>query len=170
LTGAGLLRCWNDGSPQEIGGVIPATGGAPESSLDVAVNRFGSTVMALIEDGIPVAFQSGRFRMISNVNNAVDVDSGMGHACTLIDDGTVKCWGSNYYGQLGRDSRTSSPDPQTVLNVSTAWQLAVGKYHACVMIASSSPGLSDIQCWGFNKDGQLGNGTNENSLVPVFVK
>jgi len=46
----------------------------------------------------------------------------------------------------------------------------VGKYHACVLITSSIPGIDDIQCWGLNKDGQLGNGTNENSLVPVFVK
>jgi alpha-tubulin suppressor-like RCC1 family protein len=163
LTSAGLLRCLSNGSAQELGGL-------PEASLDVAVNRFGSTIVALIEDGIPVTYQSGRFKTIEGVTKAVDVDSGFGHVCSLINNGLVECWGSNYYGQLGRNSRSSSTDPQPVLNVSGAWQLAVGKYHACVLITSNTPGQNDIQCWGLNKDGQLGNGTNESSPVPVFVK
>ena len=170
LTGAGLLRCLSGGNAQDLGGFIPVTGQSPQISLDVAVNRFGALVVALIEDGIPVAFQGGQFDAINDVTHAIDVDSGLGHVCALVDDGTVKCWGSNYYGQLGRNSKTSSQDPQLVLNVSGAWQLAVGKYHACVLITSSIPGTNDIQCWGLNKDGQLGNGTNVNSLVPVFVK
>jgi len=170
LTGSGLLRCLSGGSAQEIGGIIPVSGGLPAAGLDVAVNRFGSVVLALIENGVPVAFQSGQFREISAVNQAIDVDSGLGHACALLSNGTVECWGANYYGQLGRNSRISNPDPQPVQTLSGAWQLAVGKYHACVLITATLPGTDDIQCWGFNKDGQLGNGTNENSLVPVFVK
>lgn len=170
LTSAGLLRCLNDGSPQDLGGIVPVTGQSPEASLDVAVNRFGPVVMALNEAGIPITYQAGRFREVSNVDHAIDVDSGLGHLCALLQDGTVKCWGSNYYGQLGRNTQASSPDAQGVLNLSSAWQLAVGKYHACVLIVSSTPGTDDIQCWGLNKDGQLGNGTNLNSPVPVYVK
>ena len=169
LTNAGLLRCMNGASIQDLGG-LPTTGGSSETSLDVAVNRFGSLVMALIEDGIPVAFQAGQFQEINNVNHAIDVDSGLGYVCTLIADGSVKCWGSNSYGQLGRNSIISSQEPQAVLNVSSAWQIAVGKNHACVLITSNNPGKDDIQCWGLNTDGQLGNGTNVNSSLPVFVK
>ena len=170
LTGAGLLRCMSGGSAQNLGGIVPVTGGSPESNLDVAVNRFGSLIMALSEDGVPIAFQAGKFKEISNVSQAVDVDSGLGHVCTLINDGTVKCWGANSYGQLGSNSQTGSTEPLPVLNVSSAWQLAVGKNHACVLITSNDPGTDRIQCWGLNKDGQLGNGTNENSSVPVYVK
>ena len=170
LTSSGLLRCLSEGAAQEIGGIIPVSGGLPEAGLDVAVNRFGPVVMALIKNGVPVAFQSGQFRAISDVSQAIDVDSGLGHACALLSNGTVECWGANYYGQLGRNSKISNQDAQFVLNLSSAWQLAVGKYHACVLITSSIPGTDDIQCWGLNKDGQLGNGANENSLVPVFVK
>jgi alpha-tubulin suppressor-like RCC1 family protein len=170
LTGNGLLRCLSGGTAQEIGGIIPAAGGSPETSMDVAVNRFGSLIMALIKDGIPVAFQSGRFKLINDVTQAVDVDSGSSHTCVLLSDGAVKCWGSNTYGQLGRNSTVSSSNPQTVLNISGAWQLAVGKNHACVLITSNNPGTDDIKCWGLNSDGQLGNGTNVNSSIPVFVK
>ena len=170
LTGVGLLRCSSEGTNQDLGGFIPQTGLSPEISLDVAVNRFGPLVMALNEDGVPVKFLDGQFEAISGVSHAVDVDSGLGHICALLDNGTVTCWGSNYYGQLGRNSKTSSQNPKLVLNVSSAWQLAVGKYHACVLITSGTPGTNDIQCWGLNSDGQLGNGTYVNSPVPVFVK
>jgi alpha-tubulin suppressor-like RCC1 family protein len=170
LTGNGLLRCLSNGMAQEIGRINPPTGGSPEASVDVAVNRFGSLIMALIKEGIPVAFNGGRFKVIGNVTQAVDVDSGLGHTCVLLSDGTVKCWGSNAYGQLGTNSTVSSVNPQPVLNLSGAWQLAVGKNHACVLITSNNPGTDDIKCWGLNGDGQLGNGTNINSSVPVLVK
>lgn len=170
LTSAGLLRCFIRGLAQDIGGIAPVRDGVSEPGLAVAVNRFGSLVMALTEDGVPVVFQSGTSKAIRDVNDAVDVDSGLAHVCALLSNGTVECWGSNYYGQLGRNSTTSSQEPQPVVNLGSAWQLAVGKYHACVLITSTIPGTDDIQCWGLNKDGQLGNGTNENSPVPVFVK
>jgi alpha-tubulin suppressor-like RCC1 family protein len=170
LTSAGLLKCMSSAGTQNIGGPTAGTGQSPETSLDVAVNRFSSLIMALNEEGIPVEFQNGKFKEIKDVSNALDVDGGLGHVCTLLNNGTVKCWGANYYGQLGINSKVSSQSPQLVQGVSGAWQLAVGKYHACVLITSSVPGLNDIQCWGLNRDGQLGNGTNVDSLVPVFVK
>jgi alpha-tubulin suppressor-like RCC1 family protein len=162
LTSTGLLRCLNDNKANDLAG--------QSSALDIAVNRFGSSVMALNGEGVPVIFQSGAFQTIRNVNNAFDIDSGSGHMCALLRDGTVKCWGANSYGQLGRDNWTASPDPQIVLNVSGAWQLDVGRNHACVLITSATPSTRDIQCWGLNTDGQLGNGTNVNSAIPVFVK
>ena len=167
LTGAGLLRCLNNGSAQDLG--QPA-GTSPETSLDVAVNRFGPIVIALNSKGIPVTFRLGQSQQVSNVNQAIDVDSGLGHLCALENSGSVKCWGSNYYGQLGINSQVNSPIPQPALTGTAAWQLAVGKYHACVLLTTNTPGTDDIQCWGLNKDGQLGNGSNENSSVPVFVK
>lgn len=164
LTSNGLLRCLKSNSTDDL------SGQSLDTTLDVAVNRFGSAVMALNSDGVPVIFQSGYFKTISNVNDAWDIDGGSGHTCALLRDGTVKCWGSNAYGQLGRNSWTSSSVPQSVLNVSGAWQLAVGRNHACVLITTSSPSAKDIMCWGLNTDGQLGNGSNVNSPMPVFVE
>jgi alpha-tubulin suppressor-like RCC1 family protein len=170
LTGAGLLRCVVNDASQDLGAVETGTSLLQKTDLEVAVNRFGPAVIALNGQGVPMIFQSGKFQTISSVSNASDVDSGLGHACVLLRDGTVKCWGSNQFGQLGINSQTSNATPQLVMNISAAWQLAVGKNHACVLITSSTPGKDDIQCWGLNTDGQLGNGTNQNSLVPVFVK
>lgn len=163
LTGTGLLRCLESNTTDDLGQ-------SSDTALDVAVNRFSSAVIALNGEGVPVLFQSGYFQTIGNVNDAWDIDGGSGHTCALLHDGTVKCWGSNAYGQLGRNSWTSSLDPKTVMNVSGAWQLAVGRNHTCVLITSASPSEKNIQCWGLNTDGQLGNGTNVNSPIPVFVQ
>jgi alpha-tubulin suppressor-like RCC1 family protein len=170
LTGAGLLRCVNKSNAQDLGKVSPNTAQPPLTTLEVAVNRFGTIVLALNGNGEAIVFQGGKFQTVNNVTQATDVDSGVGHMCALLMDGTVKCWGQNSFGQLGINSQANSVDPQQVKGVSAAWQLAVGKNHACVLITSSTPGIDDIQCWGLNTDGQLGNGTNQNSMVPVYVK
>ncbi|HSM71583.1 MAG TPA: hypothetical protein VK851_08575 [Anaerolineales bacterium] len=163
LSDAGLLRCSSNGSNHDLGG-------SPQAGFDVAVNRFGFLITMLTQDGLPVEFRSNQFKVVSDAGPALDVDSGLRHTCALLVDGTVSCWGGNYYGQLGRNNTVSDENPQAVVNLAGAWQLAVGKNHACVLITSDMPGADDIQCWGLNKDGQLGNGTNENSSVPVFVK
>lgn len=170
ITSAGLLRCVDKGNSQDLGTIVPITGQTPETKLDVAVNRFGASILALNGDGVPMVYKAGKFQTVSDVSQAKDADGGLGHMCALLLNGTVKCWGTNNFGQLGVDSLTNSSNPQAVLNISAAWQLAVGKNHACVLITSATPGTDDIQCWGLNSDGQLGNGTNENSSIPVYVK
>lgn len=40
---------------------------------------------------------------------ATQITSGSYHACALLDDGSVWCWGSNWYGQLG-DGTVHYPD------------------------------------------------------------
>jgi hypothetical protein len=42
--------------------------------------------------------------------------------------------------------------------------------HTCVMTTMGALPDPEIMCWGLNTDGQLGDGTNENSLVPVKVE
>ena len=42
---------------------------------------------------------------------AVAISSGDVHTCAILDDGTVSCWGYNYYGQLGDGTTTSRNTP-----------------------------------------------------------
>jgi len=163
LTGTGLVRCLTSTTSQELGSL-------PNTNLDVAVNRFGTKIIALSSQGIPVEFLFNRPKLISQLNSILDVDSGQNHICGLQSSGAVYCWGFNYYGQLGNNSTSRSSDPVLVSNLSNAWQLAVGKYHACAMTTSNNPDDPGIYCWGLNTDGQLGDGTYETSRVPVKVK
>ena len=41
--------------------------------------------------------------------------------------------------------------------------IAAGGYHSCAMVDGG------IQCWGYNGDGELGNNSTTNNLVPVSV-
>lgn len=92
--------------------------------------------------------------------------AGAYHTCAvLLEDGAVKCWGQNDYGQLGvGDSRSrglAGDDLGTALAAvpigkeRRAVQLAAGTYHTCATLEN----YRDILCWGYNGAGQLGRGS-----------
>lgn len=56
-----------------------------------------------------------------------------------------------------------TPAPYSWMIV-TAEQVSSGYAHTCAVLSDGR-----IKCWGKNEYGQLGNGTNEGSLIPVFV-
>ena len=48
------------------------------------------------------------------------VATGDVHSCALLGDGSVKCWGSNIYGQLGDGTKTNRSTPVTVNGIANA--------------------------------------------------
>jgi alpha-tubulin suppressor-like RCC1 family protein len=100
----------------------------------------------------------------------VDISMGIAHVCALTVGGAVKCWGTNgwneeCYGQLGNDSCEMSTVPVGVGGLDSGLMATTaGGQHSCAVKAGG-----EAWCWGKNVDGQLGDGTTENSLVPVPV-
>ena len=90
--------------------------------------------------------------------------AGSAHSCGLINDGSVYCWGSNAYGQLGDGTTTLSAVPVKVVGVEDAVEIAVGLYFTCARLEGGS-----VTCWGRNNLGQLGDGTGVDSPSPVAV-
>lgn len=86
------------------------------------------------------------------------------HGCALTDAATVKCWGSNGWGQLGDGSFVGSTVPVNVRGLTDATAVAVGMNHSCAL----RPGGA-FWCWGANDQGQLGDGTKTNRPDPVFA-
>lgn len=96
---------------------------------------------------------------------AVAVTAGKYHTCALLETGGVQCWGYNMYGQLGNDSQVDRPLPQDVMWLSSNIQaITAGENHTCAL---SNAG--EVLCWGNNYEGQLGIGTTEMQLVPVYT-
>jgi alpha-tubulin suppressor-like RCC1 family protein len=86
-------------------------------------------------------------------SSAVEIASANTHTCVRMENGTVKCWGRNDYGQLGSNNSIVpySTGPVDVVGVTTARSLSVGLWHAGVII-----GNSGVKTWGNNDHGQLG--------------
>src|SRR5262245_32278448 len=80
------------------------------------------------------------------------VVTGGRHSCALLSDGTARCWGYNFYGQLGDDSRVRRLQPVTVSGLSNAATLAAGQDHTCALLSDGTG-----RCWGRNDSGQLGD-------------
>ena len=115
---------------------------------------------------VPVAVNTSG---VLNGKTITQVAAGRSCSIALASDGTVYTWGNNAFGQLGNGNYTDSNVPVAVntsgvLSGKTITQVAAGYSHS---IALASDGT--VYTWGYNSDGQLGNGNNTHSNVPVAV-
>lgn len=98
----------------------------------------------------------------------LQVALGSQHTCARRPEGTVRCWGDDQQGQTGGGTLATAgyvTSPQDVKGISDAVDIAAGYQHTCVAHKSGK-----VSCWGFNSDGQLGNGeTGNRKPAPVEV-
>jgi len=97
-----------------------------------------------------------------------DVTAGSYYSCAVMTDSSAMCWGN---GPLGAGPSTpSSTTPVSVLNpagtapLTGVLEVNGGYADACAIMTDQS-----ALCWGSNQDGDLGNGTNTESTLPVQV-
>ncbi|MHB9149939.1 MAG: RCC1 domain-containing protein [Thermoleophilia bacterium] len=100
------------------------------------MNREGQLGDGIVVDGTTLIKSFNPVRAL--VTGAVAVAGGSEHSLALLLDGTVKAWGSNYFGQLGDGStslRTSTP--VSVQGLSMVEAIAGGMNHSFAIV---SPG------------------------------
>ncbi|MHA3722318.1 RCC1 domain-containing protein [Leucobacter sp. HY1910] len=92
------------------------------------------------------------------------VSAGNSYSVALAADGTAYAWGSNGSGQLGDSTATNRNVPVLVEMPAgvTFTQVSAGGSHS-VAVAEGGAAYA----WGNNFSGQLGDGTNTSSTVPV---
>jgi hypothetical protein len=79
--------------------------------------------------------------------------------------GGAKCWGYNVGGQLGDGTTVARYTPVEVSGLgSGVAAIAVGVDYSCALTTAGG-----VKCWGYNHEGQLGDGTAVDRYTPVNV-
>lgn len=98
--------------------------------------------------------------------NLVQVAGGGFHTCSLqrppLGSGTLSCWGSNEYGQVGVAASGPVLSP-TATGLTGVNLVVLGNAHTC------AAGATQTWCWGRNDAGQLGNGATTSTHVAQSV-
>jgi alpha-tubulin suppressor-like RCC1 family protein len=197
ILSSGAVECWGSAANGELGSAAFSNGDAgaslaptPVSGLTqvtaVALGAVGYGC-ALLVDGTVQCWGDNEYGELGNgsiadsptpvpvsgVTGAVAVATGWEHACALMTDGTVACWGDNLYGELGIGT-SSGPEtcgeyacattPVKVPGLSGATAVAAGENETCAILSDET-----VRCWGYNHDGELGDGTTVYSSTPMVV-
>jgi alpha-tubulin suppressor-like RCC1 family protein len=135
------LKCWGDNEFGSLGlGDVENRGDRP--------GQMGDALPA-------VELGTGR--------RAVSIATGVQASCALLENGQVKCWGTNGFGALGvGDVQQLGDEPGEMADMLPAVDL--GTNRTAVSIASGLDNVcaildnDDLKCWGGNQDGELGLG------------
>ncbi|MFN3198297.1 MAG: fibrinogen-like YCDxxxxGGGW domain-containing protein [Bradymonadia bacterium] len=144
---SGAAKCWG------YGGQGMLLQGDTSSRGDQA-NEMGNNLP-------PMNFGTGR--------TAEVIDLGHIHACGVLDNGRVKCWGYGGWGNLGQgntanlgDSANETGDGLPYVDLGTengqpllASQATAGYPTSCAILEDGR-----VKCWGYNSHGELGQGNN----------
>jgi alpha-tubulin suppressor-like RCC1 family protein len=142
LDAAGLA-CWGDNLDGELAGAVATDLTSTPTKLDVA----GATEIATGGDG-----------------DLDPNDPRGGHACALVAQGKVTCWGNNRHGQLGR-AVSDKGTPAEIAGLAGAVEITAGAEITCARFESGA-----AACWGRNDHGQVGNGQMSDAVfspVPI---
>jgi len=136
LLNDGTVKCWGNNEHGQLGlGDVETRGDQPGEMGDALP---------------PVNLGTGKL--------AVAISGNRYHRCAVLDDGSVKCWGWNKYGQLGVESTgigereyygnlpSEMGENLPAVRLGTgkaAVAVAVGKSHTCAILSGGT-----VKCWG----------------------
>jgi alpha-tubulin suppressor-like RCC1 family protein len=180
--------CWGANWEGELGDGVGMIFSAPREVVDLSNNiamlSAGSNTCALDNTGAVKCWGTSwagqlgngtwdrvtRPTPVTGMGKGVQAISQFGETiCALTKTGGVKCWGLNNAGQAGDGTVQADMGALTPVDVvglqSGVTAVVSGRWHNCALLANRT-----ARCWGANYIGQLGDGTTNDSSVPVAVK
>ncbi|MGE5549702.1 MAG: RCC1 domain-containing protein [Bacteroidota bacterium] len=105
-------------------------------------------------------------RQVAGLRDITAVAAGDAHSLALGKNGAVWAWGANKFNQVGDGTAVDRSAPVPVPKLSGIAALAAGA-RATHTLALGADGT--VWTWGWNKYGQLGDGTTANKSMPIRV-
>jgi hypothetical protein len=185
VTSSGGAKCWGrnqyrtlgDGtttpssSPVDVTGLtngVAAIAGGTDSTCALTtgggVKCWGINARGQLGDGL-TATSATPVDVTGLTSGVVAIDVGDSHACAVTAAGGVKCWGKNDAGQLGDGTITDRLSPVDVSGLSSGVvAVSAGFLSTCALTSAGG-----VKCWGYNGDGNVGDGTAVDRHVPTDV-
>lgn len=167
VTEEGTVKCWGRNESGQLG-----DGTLNMSNLPINVTGLTSKVVAIsagdshtcavtvegeakcwgknlygrLGDGTRSLRSKTPVNVIGLNNKVTFIGAGYEHTCALLNNGSVKCWGLNSFGQLGTGGNEAlSAIPVDVPNLDNAVSaITVGFNQTCVLLKSGH-----VKCWGW---------------------
>jgi alpha-tubulin suppressor-like RCC1 family protein len=165
LTRAGAVKCWGDNTFGQLGDATTATRSTPQVVIGLGSNVMGlaagySHNCVVMTNGTvrcwgwnsdgEVAPNSQGFNLSTpaspdgGIGGVARVSLGRAHSCAMKTDGSVLCWGSNIYFQLGNGTSNALSNVAPVQSLAAGnIAFAAGTYNSCAITASGA-----LKCWG----------------------
>jgi alpha-tubulin suppressor-like RCC1 family protein len=163
--------------PVQVPGLSGVTAIAAGSEHSLAVRSDGSVwAWGLNEDGQlgnGTTIDSSIPVQVSGLSGVTAIAAGWEDSLAVRSDGTAWAWGDNTYGELGNGTSINSSIPVRVSGLSGVTAVASN----CVSLTATAGGAAhslavtsdgSVWGWGYNGYGELGDGTNTTSNVPVL--
>ena len=185
LVSGGTVECWGYNEFGQLGNGTTADSSTPAMvaglSDATAISVGGYDTCAPLSGGSVKCWGDGALVLgdgtttssptpvtVSGLTNATAIAASGQHICALLSGGTVKCWGYNVYGYLGNGTTIDAPTPVSVSGLSGVIAISGGGSSwgadTCALLLGGT-----VKCWGWNSNGELGNGTTTDSYIPVSV-
>ncbi len=185
LLATGAIKCWGLNGQGQVGDGTTTSRYTPTdvtglSSGVTAITAGGNHTCALLTTGAMKCWGFNAHGQlgdgtITDRSIAIDVTGlssgvtaitgGTNHTCALLTTGAVKCWGRNVVGQVGDSTTTIRFTATDVSGLSSGvTAITAGHSHTCALVATGA-----VKCWGYNLNGDVGDGTTTNRSTPTNV-
>jgi alpha-tubulin suppressor-like RCC1 family protein len=188
LTSTGQVLAWGGNQSGQLGdgtttnSTTPVAVSLPSGTNVIAISTGGYHSLALTSTGQVLAWGRNDWGQLGNGTKidsstpvAVSLPSGTTaaaisgaelHSLALTSTGSVLAWGRNANGELGIGTTVDSSVPVAVglPSGTIVTAIATGMYHNLALTSTGQ-----VEAWGGNPYGQLGDGTMTSATTPVAV-